>query len=980
MAFAHTIAMARTLLADGRAKDVMRMVEPLIGPSTQEEAPTADRAWLAALLARVHAVHTGDVERATMLLAPFEEDAARAALPDTARAQVTLWLGWAHARRDETFDEEARALTLLDEAQHLFDAEADATGRHWAELGRAHAYFRIDEYQLMRAELDEVAVAYRSLRDVQAIRWFHDLSVAACRFQGRYNAAQHHIDALAESAGENGADREVRGRSRAYQAALYLDLGHAPERIIDTAKQAVALLRDATSEVEYPLLAAYHAHLRALLLQGDWSRAERLIEAALREVGNRPTSRAHLTTLQARLALRRNDPAAAHDIMEQLFAQAHRLPHGLQRSHVALLRGELLAQAGDYDEAYTWIRRAYQNARETGHRGNQLRALLTEARVAFDAANYDRADTLLDAIEQYDDYGSVLPFAASRFELMGRRHAADGRSSEARDALQQARSAYALIGDAYQEARIQRTLASLEAPSQARSLLRAAVATFERLGLDEEAAATRSSLTALSAAPTAQADSTESDVDPRQGLTAALARASASPRLVAEAWIQSLEPLCPGWLGVYRYTASDGWTCVHEHRTPPHCSYPPSPDQPHEADGIRWLPLHTRHGQHFSLGVDVSHIADADWDDLHAQWSTWRPVVQLALDRAVTASSGERPLPSLTDPIFDIDGFVCESASMRSIAQRIYRTRASHSPVLITGERGVGKTAVARTIHGMSERADRPWHTVNAASIAPEPLDAHLFGRAGKAGLLQQADEGTLLIQGLDALPIDTQSKLLQVLEAGELLPPGTDAPVPVDVRLVAETSENMNALVRAGRFRRDLYHRLHVISLHVPPLRDRLADIPALAQHFVETLAPAGTPSVSITARALDALRHYHWPGNVRQLRNAIDHALSLVASEPAPTIDRPVLSAQIQDAAPVAAAQDGWAEILRPDCSLDDVLARTEKEIIERVLRECDGQITASADTLGLTRQGLYKKMKRLSIDPAPFKQAVASAAPAS
>jgi DNA-binding NtrC family response regulator len=319
---------------------------------------------------------------------------------------------------------------------------------------------------------------------------------------------------------------------------------------------------------------------------------------------------------------------------------------------------------------------------------------------------------------------------------------------------------------------------------------------------------------------------------------------------------------------------------------------------------------------------------------------------------------------------------------MRSIVQRVHRIRASHSPVLIAGEGGAGKTAVARAIHATSERYDGPWHVVNCASVAPDPLDARLFGRDSNSspGLLHRADGGTLLLKGIDAMPLDMQSKLLQVLNAGELFPPGADMPVPVDVRLIASTSDDVHALVRAGRFRRDLYHRLHVISLHVPPLRERPADIPALARHFAATLAPAGAPPVSITNRALEALLHYHWPGNVRELRNTIERALSLVASEPAPTIDLPVLSEPVRAAAPAIPSQQGWSEILRPDCDLDDVLARTEKEIIERVLAECDGQITASADMLGLTRQGLYKKMKRLSIDPTSFKQEVASSALAS
>jgi DNA-binding NtrC family response regulator len=381
------------------------------------------------------------------------------------------------------------------------------------------------------------------------------------------------------------------------------------------------------------------------------------------------------------------------------------------------------------------------------------------------------------------------------------------------------------------------------------------------------------------------------------------------------------------------------------------------------------------------MGIDVSDISASAWRDAQARWSTWRPVMQLALDRAVL-HGGEMHNPSSTAPLFSFSGFVHESASMRSIAQRIHRMRASHSPVLITGERGAGKTTVARAIHETSERHEGPWRTIDCGGIAPEPMDARLFGHPSEdtSGLLRQADGGTLLIQSIDALPLDTQAKLLQALNAGELFAPGTDAPMPVDVRILASSAENLNALVRAGRFRRDLYHRLHVISVHVPPLHERPADIPALARHFATTLAPAGTPPVSITTRALDALRHYHWPGNVRQLRNTIDRAIGLVASEPAPTIDRPMLPDPLQAQASTIPAQDGWAEILRPDCSLDDVLARTEKEIIERVLAECEGQITASADILGLTRQGLYKKMKRLSIDPASFKQNVPSSALAS
>jgi DNA-binding NtrC family response regulator len=163
------------------------------------------------------------------------------------------------------------------------------------------------------------------------------------------------------------------------------------------------------------------------------------------------------------------------------------------------------------------------------------------------------------------------------------------------------------------------------------------------------------------------------------------------------------------------------------------------------------------------------------------------------------------------------------------------------------------------------------------------------------------------------------------------------------------------------------------VISLHVPPLRERRPDIPLLARHFLNQLRPAGSSVVSITQPAMEALLRYNWPGNVRQLRNEIERALVHVQSEPAPTIDLDILSNTIVEGARKSRSpqmpQDDPDAILEPDQTLSDVLSRTEKAVIERVLRACDGQVTASADVLGLTRQGLYKKMKRLDIDASTF-----------
>ncbi len=972
MEHAQTIAMATDLLAEGRAEDVVQMVDPLLEPVDAPAASTG-QLLLRALRAQVEVTHRDDTERALDLLPSL---GTVGDLCTCVRAEVALWRGWAHARRHSNTGEALRALRLLDEADGLFESIHDPRGRCWALLGRAQAFFAIDEYALMREVLRDATALADKLNDKQIDRWRHELCIPALRFEGRYEDAERHVDAL-RSLGKTWNDRRIRGYAAAHAAALRYDLGQSPSTIIETAETAEALLRRADNPTHYPLLAAYHAHVGALLRRGHWSDALSVIDEAEDAVRDDPVDQAHLQTLRARIALWRDDLPRAQDLLDDLIEQAHHLPHGLQRSHVALLQGEILARNNNLDEAYTWMKRAHRNARETGHRGNQLRTLLTLARTATARSDLEAARSHLDAADKYDDYFSVLPYAVLRFSAEGTIAQTENRPREATDAYRLALSAAQMMQDRYRTASLQLALAQLEDDDRAHALATAARSTFDAIGAEQEeevAAALTERTNPSDGASPSRSDTEPSSSPSATTLATTLAQASLSLPLVAKTWLKAVAPLLPNrWLGVYRLSDDGIASPVHERGARPSGFQLPSGPDPDPSDGpVQWIPLRTSPPT-LVFGAEVRDPRDSDWQKAKTTIQNWQPLVRLALERALLHQKPhERSTPS---PI-PVDGFVAESDAMQAVADQVHRIRTSHSPVLITGEGGAGKRLLARAVHATSERADGPLRHVACASMQQDPLAERLFGTIDSDGTLtpgavHEADGGTLVIEDLDALPSSVQSSLLHLLEAGEAVPEGGTDAVPVDVRVLATTSEHLDEQVRNNHFRPALREYMSVLSLHVPPLRERRADIPLLVRYFLDALRPTDSTMVSITQPAMEALLRYDWPGNVRQLHNELERALVHVSSEPAPTIDRDVLLDTIVEEAKDQSTPpaDDPDAILHPNQSLDDVLAQTEAAVIERVLRACDGQVTASAEVLGLSRQGLYKKMKRLDIDASTF-----------
>jgi DNA-binding NtrC family response regulator len=295
-------------------------------------------------------------------------------------------------------------------------------------------------------------------------------------------------------------------------------------------------------------------------------------------------------------------------------------------------------------------------------------------------------------------------------------------------------------------------------------------------------------------------------------------------------------------------------------------------------------------------------------------------------------------------------GMITEDPGMKELMATVARVAGSDLPILIQGESGTGKELIARAIHTASPRASQPFVAINCAAMAEGLLESELFGHekgsftgavVRKPGLFEVADKGVLFLDEIGEVSPAVQVKLLRAIETREVLRVGSTRPVRVDVRIVSATNKDVKTEMQEGRFREDLYYRLNGVTIRLPPLRERRADIPLLARHFLDRFGPRK----QLTPRALDTLGAYTWPGNIRELQMVIHRAAILAAKD---TIDADDLPLDVRD--------QGWkAAAVRTSMSLADI----EREYIETVLRQNEGHRGKTARALGIDPKTLYNKL---------------------
>ncbi|MCU0839484.1 MAG: nitrogen regulation protein NR(I) [Rhodospirillales bacterium] len=359
-------------------------------------------------------------------------------------------------------------------------------------------------------------------------------------------------------------------------------------------------------------------------------------------------------------------------------------------------------------------------------------------------------------------------------------------------------------------------------------------------------------------------------------------------------------------------------------------------------------------------------------------------VVKRALEAPRPAAAGSSRANEADDEALPLIG---RSPAMQEIYRTLARLMATDLTVLINGESGTGKELVARALHDYGKRRNGPFIAINMAAIPRELIESELFGHEKgaftgathrSAGRFEQAEGGTLFLDEIGDMPPEAQTRLLRVLQEGEYTTVGGRTSIRANVRIVAATHHELRQLIRQGLFREDLYFRLNVVPIRLPPLRERTSDIPELVRHFMSRAAAEGLPSKMLDAAAMERLKAYRWPGNVRELENLVRRLAALYSEE---VIGLDIIEAELSDASPalVEPEADGLGPAVErhlrgyfsahgdtlPAAGLfDRVLREVEKPLITMTLEATRGNQIRAAEILGLNRNTLRKKIRELSI----------------
>jgi two-component system, NtrC family, nitrogen regulation response regulator NtrX len=372
---------------------------------------------------------------------------------------------------------------------------------------------------------------------------------------------------------------------------------------------------------------------------------------------------------------------------------------------------------------------------------------------------------------------------------------------------------------------------------------------------------------------------------------------------------------------------------------------------------------------HGTIETAVAAIKKGAYDFIEKPFKADR--LLLAIQRAIEASQLRREVLELRHLAFDETELIGNAPAMIRVRQAIERVAPTGSRIMISGPPGSGKEVAARLIHAKSRRAGGPFVILNAAALAPERVDVELFGAEPGhqgaeqrfIGMLERADGGTLLIDQVADMPLESQGKILRVLQEQRFSRLGSDARIEVDVRVIASTNRDLKAEMASGKFREDLFYRLNVVPLAMPPLAERRVDIPELARHFMLSAARhSGLPPRPISDDAMAVMQTTDWAGDVRQLRNAVEWMLIMAPGDPGSVVSMEGLPPELTNAATSGMDPNANGELV--SMPLREAREHFERAYLQAQLQRFGGNISRTANFVGMERSALHRKLKTLGL----------------
>lgn len=940
-------------------------------------------------------------DEAHEVIRKYEEQRLIQSLPPRIKARMRLRIGWVCV----WLQEYPKAIACLNEALKLFAESHDSVGMSEVNYSIGYTYVRINEFGIAKDYLVDASRAQKEISDRRLLARIYDRLGAISYYEGSLSDSKENYLKALEFASNSGNANLI--------GTVLLDLGTSCIASGELVK-AHEYLRSAIASLHKGgrkdrLILAYNNLGDSLRREGEWDEAVEMLNRAVEiavEHGKsiykataRDEATARITLGEILCARGRFEEAEGHLQKSLGLPDSDRwLESGALRVLSSVHSGQ-----GQNDVAIETLRRAMSLSASIGDVQGVALAQVGLAELEFLQGRNDQAKECLEMAQgrvKDEEYLAISGFVQ---RITGQIEAAAGRLTEARQHIAQSISIFTTVSYPYEMARsyyeMGCVLKSLGEFSGAESNFQQAIAVFEKLGAGPYSAKCYAALVdeKRSVEVLAPNIGSPSDILLMQRLIEASA---ARDLLVREIAVIIRENFAASSVMVFQVDVDGVFQILSNEGVALDECYHILQDIRISLDDAVTRVIG---GQVLRLGVSpldtYLYIGGRGSLDIE-RLQPFLKQAELCLETCTLRMAARRSAasPSAQKIQTVISGFIVGSPQMFDVIERIHKIRTSDVTVLITGESGTGKELIARAIHAESARSRSVFLPFNCTATPKDIIDSQLFGHrrgaftgatANYPGIIRAAEGGTLFLDEIGDLSLEVQPKLMRFLQEGEIQPLGETRPIQVDVRILAATNIDLERAVDDGRFREDLFHRLNIIRIHIPPLRERREEISILATHFLEHfVSRSGKQGVSLTHGAVEALKAFDWPGNVRQLRNEIERAVAyasdsvaLVAEDFSPDIARPGLRRRSLMGAQLS-RKDYWGTNEgRTDQAVDlvsngslkgnglvklkDAVAQLERRLIEESLGRNKNNLTRTAQELGLSRRGLRLKLGQLGIN---------------